>query len=72
MDEQMILLNTEDEMQRATYTLNTIAIKYNLQISVEKATAMKGKMNVRTKIVINNNIIEQVNSLNYLGYTFTV
>jgi hypothetical protein len=31
--------------------------------------AMKGKMNVRTKIVINNHIIEQVNSFNYLGYT---
>jgi hypothetical protein len=31
--------------------------------------AMKGKMNVITKIVINNYIIEQVNSFNYLGYT---
>jgi DNA modification methylase len=34
--------------------------------------AMKGKMNVRTKIVINNNILEQVNSFNYLGCIITV
>jgi hypothetical protein len=33
---------------------------------------MKGKMNVRTKIVRNNNIIKQLNSFNYLGYTITV
>jgi hypothetical protein len=60
------LASTEDELQRETYTLNNIAIKYNLKISVNKtkATDMKGKMNVGTKIVINNNIIEHVNSLN--------
>jgi hypothetical protein len=32
--------------------------------------AMKGKMNVRTKIAINNTT-DQVNSFNYLGYTLT-
>jgi hypothetical protein len=72
MYDQVIMANTEDEMQRAAYTLNNIAIKYNLKISVAKAMAMKGKMNVRTKIVINNNITEQVNSFNYLEYTFRV
>jgi hypothetical protein len=30
---------------------------------------MKGKLNMRSKIVINNHIIEQVNSSNYLVYT---
>jgi hypothetical protein len=34
--------------------------------------AMKGKMNARTKIAINNRVIEQVNSFNYLGYTITI
>jgi hypothetical protein len=34
--------------------------------------AVKGKMNVRTKIVINDHIIEPVNTFNYLGYTITV
>jgi hypothetical protein len=33
---------------------------------------MKAKMSVRTKTVINNNIIEKVNSFNYIGYTITV
>jgi hypothetical protein len=58
----------------AAYTLNNIAVKYNFKISVNKinAIAMKGKMNARTKIVINNNTIEQVNIFNYLGYTITL
>jgi hypothetical protein len=34
--------------------------------------AVKGKLNVRNKSVINNNIIERVNSTSYLGYTITV
>jgi hypothetical protein len=34
--------------------------------------AMKGKINVRTKIVLKNNIIAQVNVFNYLGYAITV
>jgi hypothetical protein len=46
-------------------------IIYTLKISIAKtkATAVKGKMNVRTKIVINNNTTEQVSSFNYLGHT---
>jgi hypothetical protein len=45
-----------------------------LKISVDntKAMAMKGNTNVRTKIVINNNINERANSFNYLGYTIIV
>jgi hypothetical protein len=37
--------NTEDEMKRAVYVLNNIAVKYNFNISVNmtKAMAMKGK-----------------------------
>jgi hypothetical protein len=64
MDDQVIMASTEEELQRAAYTPNNIAIKYNLKISGNKtkAMAMKGKMNVGTKIVINNTIIEQVNS----------
>jgi hypothetical protein len=43
-----------------------------ISVNITKAMAMKGKMNARTKIVINNNIIEQVNSFSYLGYKITV
>jgi hypothetical protein len=72
--DQVIVASTEDEVQRAAYTLNNRANKYNLKISVNKTKTigMKGKMNMRNKIVTNNNIIEQVNSFNYLGYTITV
>jgi hypothetical protein len=34
--------------------------------------AVKGKMNVRTKVMINNHIIEQINGFNYLAYTIPV
>jgi hypothetical protein len=37
-----------------------------------KMMALKGKVNVRSKIVLNNHIIEQVNSFIYLGYTIAV
>jgi hypothetical protein len=40
------------------------ANKYNLKISVNKTKAMavKGKLNVRNKLMSNNNIIERVNT----------
>jgi hypothetical protein len=59
--DQVILASIEDEMQRTAYTLNNVATKYNLKISVNKtkATAMKGKTNVRNKIVANNNILKK-------------
>jgi hypothetical protein len=74
VDGQVILSSIEDELQRAKYVLNSIAVEYNLKISVnkKKTKAMKGKTNMRTKIVINNNIIGQVNTFNYLGYTITL
>jgi hypothetical protein len=34
--------------------------------------ALKEKLNVRSVIVLNNHIIEQVNSFNYLGYVIGV
>jgi hypothetical protein len=67
------MASTEDELQRAASTLNNMSIKYNLKIYINKtkARAMKGKIKVRTKIVIKN-ILEKVNSFNYLGHTITV
>jgi hypothetical protein len=49
-DGQVIVARTEDELQRVAHTLT-------------KAIPMKGKMNMRTKIVIISNTIEQVISL---------
>jgi hypothetical protein len=51
------------------HKLNQIITEYGLTISVQKTKSMafRGRDPVRTKIVIDNKIIEQVNSFNYLG-----
>ena len=68
-DDQVIIANTEDNLQKAAYKLNQIITEYGLTISVQKTKSMafKGRDPVRTKTVIDNKIIEQVNSFNYLG-----
>jgi retron-type reverse transcriptase len=68
-DDQVIIAKTEDDLQKAAHKLNQIIMEHSLTISVQKtkSTAFKGQDPVRTKIVIDNKIIEQVNSFNYLG-----
>ena len=52
------------------YHLNLIARKYKMTISSTKtkSMAMWGNHIQRVKIVINDNIIEQVTDFKYLGY----
>jgi hypothetical protein len=47
---------------------NTVS-KYGLTISTNKTKTMafRGRDHIRSKIVINNKITEQVNTFNYLG-----
>ena len=68
-EEQVIIANTEDNLQKAAYKLNQTITENSLTISVQKTKSMafKGRDPVRTKIVIDNKIIEKVNSFNYLG-----
>jgi hypothetical protein len=56
-------------LQRAIFELNKTADNYNLKISVTKTKTMafKGKPPIRTKIVINDTILEQVSHFKYLG-----
>ena len=56
-------------IHKIAYKLNQIITEYGLTISVQKTKSMafKGRDPVRTKILIDNKIIEQVNSFNYLG-----
>jgi hypothetical protein len=51
------------------HKLNQIITEYSLTISVQKTKSMtfKGRDPERTKIVIDNKIIEQVNLFKYLG-----
>jgi len=56
-------------MKRKKLDLNRLITEYGLTVSVQKTKSMafKGRDPVRTKIVIDNKIIEQVNVFNYLG-----
>ena len=51
------------------HKLNRLITEYGLTISVQKTKSMafKGRDPIRTKIVIDNKIIEQVKSFKYLG-----
>jgi transcription initiation factor TFIIIB Brf1 subunit/transcription initiation factor TFIIB len=69
-DDQVILADTEDNLQKAVHKLNQIITEHGLTTSVQKTKSMafKGRDPVKTKIVIDIKIIEQVNSpFNYLG-----
>jgi len=68
-DDQVTIADTEDNLQKAGHKLNQIIIEYDLTISVQKTKSMafKGRDPVRTKIVIDNKIIEQVNLFDYLA-----
>jgi hypothetical protein len=59
-DVQVIISNTEDNLQKAVHKLNQIITEYGLAISVHKtkSIAFKGQDPIRSKIVIDNKIIE--------------
>ena len=67
-DDQVIIADTEDNLQEIVHKLNQRITVNLLTISVQKKSkSFKGQDPVRTKIVIDNKIIEQVNMFNYLG-----
>ena len=67
-DDQAVISNTEDNLQRAARKLNQIITEHGLTISVQKTKLIvfTGRDSVRSKIVIDNKITEQVNSFHYL------
>ena len=68
-DDKVIIQDSEDKLQKSVYTLEQIAKEYGLKLSTEKTKTMafKGIYPVRTKIVIDGIIIEQVKYFKYLG-----
>ena len=68
-DTQVIMADIEDNPQKAARKLNQVIAEYGLIISVQKTKwmAFKGRDPMRTKIVIDYKIIEQVIFFNYLG-----
>ena len=61
-DDQILMDTSKDNLQTMAYHLNLIARKYKMTISSTKtkSMAMWGNQIQRVKIVINDNIIEQV------------
>ena len=61
VDDQVIVADTEDNLQKAVHILNQIITEYGLTISVQKTKLMacKGRGPVRTKIVVDNKIINK-------------
>ena len=72
-DNIAIIQQTENELQRSVYKLNEIAGEYNMKISLKKSKIMAhhGKFPTRSKIVIDNKLIERTNHFNYLGCDIT-
>jgi hypothetical protein len=72
-DDQVILQESEEELQRAMYQLSKISAKYNMKVSTSKTKVMAfwGKYPRRSKIVVENKIVEQVSHFNYLGCDVT-
>jgi len=67
---QISMATSENELQTMTYHMNLIAKKYKMTISSTKTKSMAlcGNHIQRVKIVINENITEQVTDFKYLGY----
>lgn len=68
-DDQVIVAENENDLQRSVYSLEKVMAKYDMTISSKKTKtiAFKGKDPIRSKIVINGKIVEQVNTFRYLG-----
>jgi hypothetical protein len=64
------MATSEDKLQTMAYHLKLIARKYKITTSNRKtkSMAMCGNRIQTVKIVINDNIIEQVTDFKYLGY----
>ena len=69
-EDQILIATSEEDLQTMAHHLNLIARKYKITISSTKTKSMVmwGNHIHRIKIVINDNIIEQVTDFKYLGY----
>jgi hypothetical protein len=72
-DDQLIIADTEDNLQRAVYLLYNISKEYNLEIATGKTKVFGfvGTDHLRAKIIINDETLNQVNQFTYLGCSIT-
>jgi len=68
-DDQFIISDTEDNLQKTVYLLYNISKEYNLEIAKKKTKVFGfiGTDHLRTKIIINDETLEQVSQFTYLG-----
>jgi len=68
-DDQFIISDTEGNWQRAVYSFYNISKEYNLEIATKKMKVFGfiGTDHLRTKIIINDETLEQVHQFTYLG-----
>ena len=68
-DYQFIISDTEDNLLKAVYLLYNITKEYNLEIATKKTKVFGfiGTEHLRTKIIINDETLEQVRQFTYLG-----
>ena len=68
-DNQFIISDTEDNLQKAVYLLHNISKEYNLEIATKKTKVFGfvGTDHLRTKIIINDETPEQISQFTYLG-----
>lgn len=72
-DDAVLLANTEDDLQRLLYNFTNIAKTYNMEVSTAKTKSMViAKEPIRCKLVVEEEIIEQVSSFQYLGIEIRV
>ncbi|XP_075210534.1 uncharacterized protein LOC142317874 [Lycorma delicatula] len=66
-----IILESEDKLQLASYILNQTSKQLDILVQIlpakSKIVAFKGKWLVRSKIIFDGQILEQVRVFNYLG-----
>jgi len=66
-DDQFTISDTEDNLQKAVYLLYNISKEYNLEIGTKKTKVFGfiGTDHLRTKIIINDETLEQVSQFTY-------
>jgi len=68
-DDQFIISDREDNLQKAVCLLYNISKEYNLETATKKTKVFGfvGTDHLRTKIIINDETLEQVSQFTYLG-----
>jgi len=68
-DDEFIISDTEESLQKAVYLLCNISKEYNLEIATKKTKVFGfvGTDHLRTKITINDETLEQVSQFTFLG-----